>query len=70
MLLVVDNQNLVLGAFNERLVGKLAVVCEEAAFADDRAAFQKMKNLITGSTIHINPKHKAPISVANFHAFS
>ena len=66
MLLVVDNQNLVLGAFNESLVGKLAVVCEEAAFAGDRAAFQKMKNLITGSTIHINPKHKAPISVANF----
>jgi hypothetical protein len=66
MLLVVDNQNLVLGAFNESLVGKLAVVCEEAAFAGDRAAFQKMKNLITGATIHINAKHKAPISVANF----
>ena len=51
MLLVVDNQNIVLGAFNESLVGKLGVVLEEAAFAGDRGAFQKMKNLITGTTV-------------------
>ena len=66
MLLVIDNQHMVLGAFNESLVGKLAVVLEEAAFAGDRGAFQKMKNLITGDTVHINAKHKAPITVENF----
>ena len=66
MLLIIDNQNMILGAFNESLVGKLAVVLEEAAFAGDRGAFQKMKNLITGDTVHINAKHKAPITVENF----
>ena len=66
MLLVVDNQNIVLGAFNESLVGKLGVVLEEAAFAGDRGAFQKMKNLITGTTVHVNPKHKAPFAVENY----
>ena len=66
MLLIIDNQNMILGAFNESLVGKLGAVLEEAAFAGDRGAFQKMKNLITGDTVHINPKHKAPITVENF----
>ena len=66
MLLVVDNQNIVLGTFNESLIGKLGVVLEEAAFAGDKGGFQKMKNLITGTTVYVNPKNKAPFAVENY----
>ena len=41
-------------------------VLEEAAFAGDKAAFDKMKELITGEDVLINPKFKAPITVDNY----
>lgn len=66
MLLRVANQNLILGDYNEAMAGKLMVALEEAAFAGDRKAFNKMKEVITGDTILINPKHKAPITLDNF----
>jgi hypothetical protein len=66
MLLRVANHRMILGDFNESLIGKLLTVLEEAAFAGDKSAFDKMKELITGDTVLINPKFKAPITVANF----
>jgi hypothetical protein len=66
MLLRVANQRIILGDFNESLTGKLLTVLEEAAFAGDKAAFDRMKELITGETVLINPKFKAPITVNNY----
>ncbi len=66
MLLRVANQKMILGDFNEALIGKLLTVLEEAAFAGDKAAFDKMKELITGEKVLINPKFKAPIIVNNY----
>ena len=66
MLLRVTNHRMILGDFNESMTGKLAIVLEEAAFAGDKAAFDKMKELITGEKVLINPKFKAPITVDNY----
>ena len=66
MLLRVTDQRLVLGEFNETLAGKLLTVLEEAAFAGDKAAFDSMKELITGEKVTINPKHKAPVTIDNY----
>ena len=66
MLLRVANQRIILGDFNESLTGKLLTVLEEAAFAGDKAAFDRMKEMITGATVHINPKFKAPITIDNY----
>lgn len=66
MVLRVANHKMILGDFNEALVGKLAIVLEEAAFAGDKNAFDKMKELITGDKVLINPKFKAPITVDNY----
>ena len=66
MLLLVTNHRMILGDFNEAMLGKLLIVCEEAAFAGDKAAFDRMKELITGEKVLINPKFKAPITVDNF----
>ena len=37
-------------------MGKLVTVLEEAAFAGDKAAFDKMKELIAGNKVADNPK--------------
>ena len=66
MLLRVTNHRMILGDFNEAMLGKLLTVFEEAAFAGDKAAFDKMKELITGEKVLINPKFKAPITVDNY----
>ncbi len=66
MLLRVANHKMILGDFNESLIGKLVTVLEEAAFAGDKASFDKMKELITGDNVLINPKFKAPITVNNY----
>ncbi len=66
MLLRVSNHRMILGDFNEALIGKLVTVLGEAAFAGDKAAFDKMKELITGKDVLINPKFKAPITVDNY----
>ena len=66
MVLRVANQRMVLGDFNEAAIGKLAIVLEEAAFAGDKAAFDRLKEVITGDKVLINPKFKAPIAVDNF----
>ena len=66
MLLRVSNDRMVLGDFNEALAAKLMIALEEAAFAGDKKAFAKMKELVTGDTVLINPKHKAPITLDNY----
>ena len=66
MVLPVANHRMVVGDFNEAIMGKLITVLEEAAFAGDKAAFDKMKELITGEKVLINPKFKAPITVDNY----
>ena len=66
MVLPVANHRMVVGDFNEAIMGKLITVLEEAAFAGDKAAFDKMKELITGDKVLINPKFKAPITVDNY----
>ncbi len=66
LLLLVTNHRMILGDFNEAMLGKLLIVCEEAAFAGDKAAFDRMKDLITGEKMLINPKFKAPITVDNY----
>ena len=66
MLLRVANPRMVLGDFNEALAGKLLIALEEAAFAGDKSMFAKMKELITGDTVLINPKNKAPIILNNY----
>lgn len=66
MLLRVANHRVVLGDYNEAMMGKLVTVLEEATFVGDRANFDKMKELITGEKILINPKFKAPMSVDNY----
>jgi len=66
MLLRVTNQNMVLGDYNEALSGKLLVALEEAAFAGDKKAFARLKELVTGRDVLVNPKHKAPITIDNY----
>jgi hypothetical protein len=66
LLVRVANARLVTGDFNEILSAKLLVTLEEAAFAGDKQAFAKMKEIVTGDTILINPKHKAPIPFDNY----
>jgi hypothetical protein len=66
MLLRVANQKLILGDFNEAAMGKLLITLEEAAFAGDKAAFDRLKEQITGDSIVINPKFKAPVVVDNY----
>lgn len=66
-ILKVTNDNLVLGDFNEALIGRLLVVFEEAAFAGDKKKFEGLKELITNSTAAINAKYK-PIAVVDNHA--
>lgn len=65
MLMRVADQNAVLGDFNEALIGKLMIVLEEAAFAGDKAAFDRLKELVTGPTISINQKFKSRFTVRN-----
>ena len=66
MLLRVANPKLILGDFNEAAIGKLLITLEEAAFAGDKAAFDRLKEQITGDKVVINPKFKAPVVVDNF----
>ncbi len=66
MLLRVTNHRMILGDFNEALIGKLVTVLEEAAFSGDKQSFDQMKELITGDKVLINPKFKAPITVDNY----
>ena len=66
MLLRITNHKMILGDFNEALIGKLITVLEEAAFSGDKQAFDQMKELITGDKVLINPKFKAPITVENY----
>lgn len=66
MVLRVANPRMVLGDFNEAAIAKLAIVLEEAAFAGDKAAFDRLRELVTGDKVPINPKFKAPITVDNF----
>jgi hypothetical protein len=66
MLLRVANQKLILGDFNEAAIGKLLITLEEAAFAGDKAAFDRLKEQITGEKVVINPKFKAPVVVDNY----
>ena len=66
MLLRVANQKLILGDFNEAAIGKLLITLEEAAFAGDKAAFDRLKEQITGDKVVINPKFKAPVVVDNY----
>lgn len=65
-LLRVTNQNMVLGDYNEALSGKLLVALEEAAFAGDKQAFARLKELVTGRDVLVNPKHKSPITIDNY----
>ena len=39
---------------------------EEAAFAGDKAAFDRLKELVTGNTVMINGKFKAPFKLNNY----
>ncbi|MBS0235343.1 MAG: hypothetical protein JSR99_17885 [Proteobacteria bacterium] len=66
MLLRVTNQKMVLGDYNEALSGKLLVALEEAAFAGDKQAFARLKELVTGRDVLVNPKHKSPITIDNY----
>src|SRR5262249_39606611 len=66
MLLRVTNQNMILGDYNEALSGKLLVALEEAAFAGDKQAFGRLKELVTGRDVLVNPKHKSPITIDNY----
>lgn len=66
MLLRVTNQNMVLGDYNEALSGKLLVALEEAAFAGDKRAFARLKELVTGRDVLVNPKHKSPVTIDNY----
>lgn len=66
MLLRVTNHNLILGDYNEAIAGKLMIALEEAAFAGSKPDFAKMKELITGHDVVVNPKHKAPMKIDNY----
>jgi hypothetical protein len=66
MLLRVANHRVVLGDYNEAMMGKLVTVLEEATFVGDKGNFDKMKEIVTGEKILINPKFKAPMSVDNY----
>ena len=65
MVLRVANHRMIVGDFNEAAIAKLAIVLEEAAFAGDKAGFDRLKEVVTGDKILINPKYKAPITVDN-----
>lgn len=65
MLLRVADQNAVLGDFNEAMLGRLLVVLEEAAFSGDKKSFDRLKELVTGSTVSINQKNKARFTIEN-----
>jgi hypothetical protein len=66
MLLSVSDHEQVLGNFNESVVGKLAIVLEEATFVGHPHIFSRLKDRVTNETIHVNPKGRPAFSADNF----
>jgi hypothetical protein len=66
MMLKVADHKQVLGDFNESVVGKLAIVLEEAAFVGDKKLFDRLKEQVTGETVHVNPKGKPAFTADNY----
>ncbi len=66
LLLMVEDEQTVLGSFNGSLAGKLMIVFEEAAFAGNTKLFEKLKHYATASTVHINEKYKPAYELPNY----
>lgn len=69
-LIIVADETFVLGDFNDSMAGRQLIMLDEAAFAGDRKAFDKLKSHIMSDLLRINAKHKAAFSIANYASFA
>lgn len=65
-LLIVEDEQTVLGPFTSSIKGKIGIVLEEAAFAGNPQLFDKLKQRVTGHKVHINEKHKPAYDIDNY----
>lgn len=69
MTLLISDIDQVLGRFNAALERNFIVCMDEALFAGDRKATDRLKSLVTESSIHIEQKYQPARSIASVHRF-
>jgi hypothetical protein len=61
----ISDRNQLVGNFNGLLANRLLIQCEEVSFGGDRVAAERLKDLISGTTITVNEKYAPAYSVEN-----
>ncbi|NQV94448.1 MAG: hypothetical protein HQ482_04850 [Sphingomonadales bacterium] len=67
--LLVSDVDHVIGRFNAALEGNFAICMDEAMFAGDRRAMDRLKSLVTEPTITIEQKNQPRRSIDSYHRF-
>lgn len=67
--LLVSDVDHVIGRFNAVLEGNYAICMDEAMFAGDKRAMDRLKSLVTEPTITIEQKQQPRRSIESFHRF-
>jgi len=67
--LLVSDVDHVIGRFNAALEGNYAICMDEAMFAGDKRAMDRLKSLVTEPTITIEQKQQPRRSIESFHRF-
>lgn len=67
--LLISDIDQVLGRFNAALERNFIVCMDEALFAGDKKAMDRLKSLVTESTIHIEQKYQPARSIDSVHRF-
>lgn len=67
--LLVSDVDHIIGRFNAALEGNYAICMDEAMFAGDKRAMDRLKSLVTEPTITIEQKQQPRRSIDSFHRF-
>jgi hypothetical protein len=67
--LLVSNVDHVIGRFNAALEGNYAICMDEAMFAGDKKAMDRLKSLVTEPTISTEQKNQPRRSIESYHRF-
>lgn len=67
--LLVSDVDHVIGRFNAALEGNYAICMDEAMFAGDKRAMDRLKSMVTEPTITIEQKQQPRRSIGSFHRF-
>ena len=67
--LLVSDVDHVIGRFNAAIEGKFAVCMDEALFAGDKRAMDRLKSLVTEPTVTIEQKNQPRRTIESYHRF-